>query len=188
MPKTMKQEWSDGQAAFQFQGYTPMSSPMSYASALDGHPVWNAGESMQGSEYWPVQLEQQQQQQQQQHQMPVASSHQTQPQCPEANGVMHQQPSMMPHAGVQQVQIQQPMQMMSQGQFGMDASSPMTIMQTPQMQMHMASMALASGDSTPTEFSRCMAIVMPDTALFSHDKNMVAAQLQAAADCQRYED
>merc|ERR1719261_760032 len=77
-------------------------------------------------------------------------------------------------------QMQQPMQMMSManGEQCAQYEMPMCPMQAPTSQ---------SGDSTPTAIDRCMAIIMPQTG-FPCDKDLMAAQLKAAADCQYYED
>lgn len=102
-----------------------------------------------------------------------------------------QMPSQMP---VQQPQTHQPMHMapMAQGQVIMDGApqaSHMPQMHVQQMQMPQMQMSVvANGDESPTDWDRCMAIVMNQNAQSQSDKDMLAAQLKATADCQRYED
>lgn len=57
----------------------------------------------------------------------------------------------------------------------------------PHMQMPEQLMHTEGIDKAATELDRCMAIVMPQ-AQFACDKDLMAAQLKAAADCQYYED
>merc|ERR1740138_1549547 len=78
---------------------------------------------------------------------------------------------------MQQAELQQ--QPMPQGQL---PSLPMPQMQVPQMHMQQLQ-GMPVLDSSPTELNRCMAIIMPQQQQFPCDKNMMAAQLQAAADC-----
>merc|ERR1711988_1921960 len=65
-------------------------------------------------------------------------------------------------------------------------------MQLPQMpQMPMGHVTpSASGDSTPAELENvqreCLAMIMPHA--IGCDRDLLTAQLKAAADCQRYED
>merc|ERR1712216_282768 len=66
-------------------------------------------------------------------------------------------------------------------------------MELPQMamsQVQLPSLAstptasFASGESTPTcEIDRCMGIIIPQAAQFPCDRDSLAAQLKAAADC-----
>lgn len=182
MPKNMKQEWSTQQdthmqvnAAIQQQTNgqpsTPMSWSMSQTSATGGQPQWNMGAPTQGDEFWAAQ---QQQQQQQMLTTPYPTSH-MQMMSPDIgqSGVLACQP---PYP--QQMNQQAP----QQPQMGMPQ------MQVQQMQVSQAQMQFTqSGDTTPTELDRCMAIVMPDTAQH-RDRDMMVAQLRAAADCQCYED
>jgi len=56
----------------------------------------------------------------------------------------------------------------------------------PQMQAPTPKM---NGDGAPAEIDRCMAIIMPEAAQFQGDKDFMALQLRAAAECcQCYED
>jgi len=63
---------------------------------------------------------------------------------------------------------------------------PMSAMMQP-VQMPQVSTPPA-WEAVPTDIERCMAIVMPQSAQFPCDKDLMAAQLKAAADCQCYED
>jgi len=190
----MKQDWSARQDVAMnshpmSQSTTPLSSPMSYSS-VDDHAAWNTSVPMNGADYWPNQMEfpsieqpqmMPQFQQDQSQMMPqfqqdqFQQDHLQQAWCPMAM----QQPGM---------QHQQPIP--QQQQLATEAAS----MQMQQMHMQVQPMqlqqmeALHVVESSPTELHRCMAIIMPETAQFPCDKNIVAAQLQAAADCQCYED
>jgi hypothetical protein len=75
-------------------------------------------------------------------------------------------------------------------QMSMTTMSGEQFLPSAQLQDIQVTAPLQSGDSTPTDIDRCMAIVMPQAGniQFPCDKDMMAAQLQAAADCQRYED
>jgi hypothetical protein len=213
MPKTMRQEamnCSDMQfprpdATFNgfpvSQNATPISSPMSYSSVTDSHAVWDAPAPMQSADYWPSQMEHPLLLEQPQmmgrfggsQDVPQMSSQFQQDQYQQAAWrsmpmQQMQRPELPPQA-MQQMQQMQQMHHMQQMQPDLSPQA-MQQMQMPHMQvqvpqMHMQRMEL---DSSPTELHRCMAIVMPETAQFPCDKNMVAAQLQAAADCQCYED
>lgn len=77
---------------------------------------------------------------------------------------------------------------------------PEQCLQMPQMQMPQVVQELApspmamqlpsvmSGESTPTDFNRCMSIVMPQSTQEPCDKDILAAQLAALAADQCYED
>lgn len=133
------------------------------AMQCDGQQMWNTN-WQQGQ----MQMQPTQQMQCQPAQMPV---------------------QMMPQMQAQPSQFQQPMQMMS-----MECMQEPQ-MQAPQAQVQMFEMPMCqmqtpiqSGESTPTtEVDRCMAIIMPQQSPFGFNDDL-AAQLQAAADCQRYED
>jgi len=87
-----------------------------------------------------------------------------------------QQQLFMQHAPqLQQQMVPQPMQMMQ-----------MTQMQA--MSQGQEFTPTASGANTPADFDRCMAIVMGQSGQLAGNKDLMAAQLQAAADCQCYED
>lgn len=176
MPKNMKQEWSLQQDTTMHvndvsqqqphgQNSTYESSPMSYVMPANSNPGWNAVASAQGDPCWHMQIEQNQMpapypnsNMQAMYQPADAGRMPCNPQYPQQ--MMPAQPPQQPQMGVPQMQVQQ--------------------VQLPQAQMPVTH----GGDATPTELQRCMAIVMPDTC----DKDMMVAQLRAAADCQRYED
>lgn len=186
IPKGMKQEWNSGQTA---HGVLPQQSDVHNGSSMpygDSQQMWNGAGQMQSNDY---------------------SSTPMQPQYPCMQQV--QQPQMMVPM-LPQMAVQQPMQM-PQGDH-----SPMSQVQMPQMQnqaLQLPQMAmsqvhtptasgastptgwLTSGQSTPTEIdmavrAECMAILqMPQSSqFFPVDQEMLAAQLKASADSQRYED
>lgn len=120
------------------------------------------------------------------------------PQTPEMQHMMPMQqgPPMLPQMAFQQQPMQQPMQTMPMqgdhspmmGQMQIPHGMPM---QLPQMAMSQPQTPSASGASTPKEICEreCLAILMPQASQFGvTDKEALAAQLQASADCQRYED
>lgn len=111
-----------------------------------------------------------------------------------------QQSQMQVQQMLPQMAVQQPMQMMSMGQ---GEQSPQQLaqqmQQLPPLAMSQVQMQTptSSGQSTPTSIdsvrSECMAILglgMPASSQFPCvDQNAVLAeQLRASADCQRYED
>lgn len=96
-----------------------------------------------------------------------------------------EQPHMQaPCAYTQQVPMMQPPQPLELLQMSQQPVLPMPA----QGMMQPQDMMQATPDSTPTEFQRCMAIVMPQSADLARDNALMAAQLQAVADCQCYED
>jgi hypothetical protein len=91
---------------------------------------------------------------------------------------------------MQTMQQQMPMQMLPQTR-NQDLPLPFPQMQVQPQQTSLPHMPFAlspSGEVTPTDFDRCMAMFMSDVSRSACDRNMMAAQLQAAADCQCYED
>jgi hypothetical protein len=190
MPRTLKQETPCS---------TPLShsSPMSYASAADGQMMWNT------SDYWPAQMEHAQAsgtycpmqqmlpQGQDLGQMQHFQCHQqyVQPMPPQTP-VEHLQ---LPHMQLPQPATQ--MGPLGQAPIAADGSPQMPQMQVqpmqmPQMQVPQMQVPIAANtDALPTELDRCMAIVMGQSAAQTQcDKDMLAAQLKATADCQCYED
>jgi hypothetical protein len=111
------------------------------------------------------------------------------------NPLMLEQPQMTAHfASSQDAQQILPQFQQAWNQFALQQSGQQLPMapgqyplQMPQSQMQVPQTHMQQMDSS-TELHRCMAIIMPETAQFPCDKNVVAAQLQAAADCQCYED
>jgi hypothetical protein len=191
MPKSMKQDASarpeampmapsafQGQQDALYSTHMSQSSPMAYTSAVDGQPLWNTAGPMQGNDYWPAQVGHPQPQAQYscvQHMQNLSN------QFPQM-GSMHQmagQQSLAMQIPTQQHQL--PPQMPSQMQ---QPQMQFPQMQVPEVRVHNG----APGDSTPTEWDKCMAIVMPQTAQFPCDKDLLVAQLRAAADCHCYED
>lgn len=76
-----------------------------------------------------------------------------------------------------------------QDQQQMLAMQPQALLQPPQISpTSMGNETLLQQESMPSELGRCLAIVMPESAMLPCDKDLVAAQLKAAADCQCYED
>jgi len=107
-----------------------------------------------------------------------------------------QQP-MLPQMAVQQPMQQMQMMQMPQGeqspvQMGQMSVPQMSIQQLQLSQMPMAQVQTptASGESTPAEIENvqreCLAMIMPHA--IGCDKDLLTAQLQAAAECQSYED
>lgn len=167
------------------QGYFTPQQDMQYTTDASQMP-WPCGEQMQSSDGWNMPMNQPQmlaeyefQQQMvpasaEMMQMDMASQQQQYMLQPQMMPQMVQQPQMMPQSE-QLLQMQMPQVQVPQ-------------MQLPQMAMSQVPTVTASGDSTPDEMGRCMAIVMPQSAPYAQDKDFVAAQLQAVADCQCYED
>lgn len=165
MPKNMNQEWIAGllpsAPAKGFLSQLPgvqHGPAMSNGAQRDGQQTWGGTGHMQSNECWHFHANQSQVPQQQQYMQHAPQLQQ--------QGVFNPM-QMMQMAQMQAQQLQLPQMAMSQGQ------DP-----TP----------TASGASTPVDFDRCMAIIMPQSGQFGCDKDMMAAQLQAAADCQCYED
>lgn len=213
MPKAMKHEWGPNamQVSASQQPEAPNSMMLQYSSGYESQQMWMGVESMQGNEYWGSQIDQSQcayMQQGTHFQQPAEMSHMMMPTSdqslmlpmPQQSQSQMSFPVMSP-MHTQQSQLQQavhmapmtfndqPMQMLE-----MQSTQP----QLPQMQQQglpPVSMAqvhvstpMANGDNTPSEIDRCMAMVMPQSSQFAHDKDLLAAQLRAAADCQCYED
>jgi hypothetical protein len=202
LPKAMKQDAAlasriDSHYQPDMRTCTPMSTPMSYMSNGGHTPV-----SMHSNECWSMQMDpssmaaafpsqqmhmmaqQPDGRQMQQMQLPQMLPYPTMQQQPPAQPLMDAPSSHMSQmqVGMQMPQMQpQPMQMQQMQQLQQ--------MQMPQMQAPQTHLQVAtSGDATPTEIDRCMSIVMPGATQFPFDKDMMAAQLQATANCQCYED
>jgi len=162
MPKNMNQEWIAGvMPGAPAKGFMPgmQHGPvMSNGAQRDGQQAWSGTGQMQSNESWNFQVNQSQ--------------------------VPQQQPYMQQAPQLQQQGAYNPMQMMQMAQ--MQAQQ----LQLPQMAMSQGQdpTPTASGASTPVDFDRCVAMFMPQAGQFGCDKDMMAAQLQAAADCQCYED
>lgn len=174
MPKNRNQEWIAGMVpsapATGFLSQQPGGQhgpAMSNGTQRDGQQTWSETVKwlgtghMQSNEGWNFNMNQSQVPQQQQQQPYMQHAPQLQQQ-----GVINPM-QMMQMAQMQAQQLQLPQMAMSQGQD-----------HTP----------TASGASTPVDFDRCVAMFMPQVGQFGCDKDMMAAQLQAAADCQCYED
>jgi hypothetical protein len=166
MPKNMKQDWTLQGAVTHMNGImqqpdgqhcSGVSSPVAYTPSAGSAPAWNMEGTVQQGEFWPEQQHQQMTTQLPNPQMQMPFA----PCLPQYTQQVQQHTLQMPQVGLAQMHVQ-PMQM---------AQTQLTPV----------------GDSTPTEFDRCMAIVMPDMSQLPCDKDVMAAQLRAAADC-RYED
>lgn len=178
VPKSMKQEvYNNDMQGLRQQHSASVSSPMAYSSVPESHAMWDA--PMQSNDYWHTQMEHPPMLEQPQMMSPHFTGsqdvQQMMPQFQQAwNPVPMQQPDMQP-------------QPLPHGQL-----PAMPNMQVPQMHMQQQQLeGMPVVDSSPTELHRCMAIIMPEAGQFGQfpcDKNMMAAQLQAAADCQCYED
>lgn len=69
----------------------------------------------------------------------------------------------------------------------MPDQQPMLTM-PPQAMLQQPMMPTTPMNDEATDFQRCLAIIMPDAAQVPCDKDLLAAQLRAVADCQCYED
>lgn len=205
VPRSMKQEWggmhmppaaSHGEL---LQQEMQSGAAMSYTGAGDCNQMWSGAGHMQ-SDSWGGPMQTQYQCVQQAPQFETQGLQMVPP--------VSMQSQQMPMQMLPQMAVQQPMQMMpmAQGEQSPQMSqmymSQMPVQQMPQPQMQLPQMAMsqapptASGESTPTGMqtpaesvrSECMAILMPQASQFHCDSDMLAAQLQASADCQRYED
>lgn len=191
-------------------GYLPQQAEMQngavmqfdYTMQADSQAMWAASGQMQGNECWEVPLVDQTDYSSQctyVHHTPQIQQQQILPDCPQLMA-MSGHPPMPPQA---QQQPQMPLQLPFQGQqmaaMAMDDPSPhMLNMPSPHGQMQLSHllqmdlpqtpMSQISSESTPSEIDRCMAIVMPQASQFACDRDLMAAQLKAAADCQCYED
>jgi hypothetical protein len=166
MPKAMKQEWNPtSSASAASQGFFPQQP---YTGMEDAQQqMWNVGTGQQNaSACWEYSWDQSQ--------MPM------QPPFPQDVPLMQQSQQMMPL--IQQPTPQVPT--MLPDQCMQKQLPPMELAQSPMAQMQMP----VSGESTPTDIDRCMSIVMPQSAQFPCNNDLVAAQLKAAAADQCYED
>jgi hypothetical protein len=187
VPKNMKQDWGAVQPHGMHAADVHSGGNMLYGCG-DSQQMWGGAGHM-GADYCGVHMQQQYCQdycgmQMQaptpdlQH-MTSMGNQQGAPQMP------MQTPLMLPQMAVQQPMQHQmpllPMQgdqsPMQMGQMSMPIT-PMSVPQTP---------TTASGDITPIQRD-CMAILMPQTSQVSPDLAILAAQLKASAECQRYED
>lgn len=197
VPKNMKQEWGAMQmSSANAQGMLSSAADvhsggnMSYGVG-DSQQMWGGAGQMAGSDYCGVALQQQYSQDYCGMQMQAPPTPDMMPMGQQiAPPMSTQTPLMLPQMAVQQPMQQQMQMMPMQGD-----QSPM---QMAQMSMPVTPMAVpqtpttASGDTTPVGIDHvqreCMAILMPQTSQFPCDKDILAAQLKASADCQRYED
>lgn len=146
-----------------WSGVGQMQNNDSWGSCMQQHPF------MQQAPTMPQQMPQQTAQSSEQQLVPAM--HPQQPQM------------MMVQVSVPTPQVQQSMQMMP-----VPCNHGVQTAQSPQVQQLQMSVPMMSGENSPADFNRCMAICMPQAAQFPCDKDLMAAQLKAAADCQRYED
>lgn len=197
LPKAMKQDASliartDSHYQPDLRTCTPISTPMSYVSHGGHTPV-----SMQSNECWGMQMDPSPMAAFSSQQMSImAQQHDA---C-QMSQMQCQLPQMMQYPPVQQQQqpqalVDAPSPHMAQMQVGMQMPQMQHQVQMPQMQMQQqmqvsqSQLAVAGTADVPhAELDRCMNIVMPGATQFSYDKDMMAAQLQATASCQCYED
>jgi len=211
-PKTMNQ-WSamqtnPAQGFESHQAEMQSAVGMQYMSGYDGQQMWMGAEQMQNNQCWGTPVEQAQYQYmpqvpqgQPQHmqmsmQMPYAMMAEPQQMASmnldeqSLQVLQMQQPQQLQLPQMQGTQLEWPQTPMSQMQTGtptMSAQGNLTPMS--QMQTATPTMSMMSGESTPSEMDRCMAIVMPQTQQFQCDKDLMALQLKAAAELQQcYED
>jgi len=210
MPKAMREMGGATQTAGGFdvatlpqqQGTQNNFAAMQCGTLAEGQQMWNGAGQMQTNESWHVPMNPSQSPPQSpygqyghQPQHPTQMSPMQYPQMPSPAPVqmMVQMPVQQPQ--LQQMLVQQPQQMTQCEQLlqmtqSYESQTPAPQL-LPEMAMHQVQVPglAASGDSTPTDIDRCMAIVMPQASQFPCDNHFMAAQLQAAADCQQcYED
>jgi len=199
-PKPTRQEWNP-MAQDETFWYQQANAQNGAAMHYDAQLIWSGPEQMQGNDCWSTSMNQSQ----------MATQYSYMQQAPELQlqspELLQMSPMMTPQQpeiqqmqqGAQMPQMQVAMEMTgSQMQTTMFATSSdnmqadfdrqQFLQQTQQMPQMPTSMLATGSDGMPAEFDRCMAIVMPGTAQFQGDKDLMAAQLRAAADCQCYED
>lgn len=184
----MKQEWNAAQTpSAHNQGFLPqpqMQNGQQTWNGDDGQQMWNGAGQMHSNGGWGVPVSQPQMSMQCMYTQQVSPLEQQGMQSQQHEQmVMYQMPEQVQTAQMPMPQMQMPQMEMPQLQ---TPQMPMTQMQMPQMEM---TTPTASGDSTPADFDRCMAIINPQAGQFPYDKDLVALQLRAAAECQQcYED
>lgn len=136
---------------------------------FDCQHVWYGTEQMQGNECWGVPFEQYQ-------------TERLQCQYVQQQMMTQEVPQMMTMANPQMMVRPTPQQTADQEL--MLPTAPHIATQ----QIQMTPMSFMSGDSTPSDVDRCMAFLMTQGSNLQCDKDIMAAQLKAAADCQCYED
>lgn len=174
MPKSMKNEWNAPRPAADVQCVLSQQSDMQHGmfttgmEGADAQQNWNGA----GHNYWYVPMEQPQM-------LPMEQASMEQP-----NVFAMEQPMMF---GMEQPQMSPQCPYMQQPVVQLP---PQALSQAPLLQQCQAQTptSTVSTEATPTEIERCMAIIMPQSAQFPCDKELMAAQLKAAADCQCYED
>merc|ERR1712232_431923 len=161
VPRGMKQDWSTiPTAPSQEAGYFPQAQGtggMPYTGMEDGQQMWS---QVQGNS-WDILNDQSQMSMQMPYvqDAPLLQQPQTSPSM-----------QMMPATGVPPAPmlpeqcLQLPQMPIPQAEL---AQSPMAQMQLP---------GVMSGASTPTDFNRCMSIVMPQSTQEPCDKDLLAAQ------------
>jgi hypothetical protein len=207
MPKAMRQEAPCyvplQQPEMQNGAVMQYDSQYEYALAGDGQHMWSGAGQMQSNDCWQVPVDQTDYTSQcaYMQQVPQMQQQMASPEISQLLG-MTDQLSMPPQAQ-QQMQVQMPFQV-QQSQFqqmapmAMDEQSmqmlqmqspQMQLPQLPQMELPQTPMSQMSGESTPCDIDRCMAIVMPQDSQSQCDRDFMALQLKAAAELQQcYED
>jgi len=206
VPKNMKQEWGSAQTAHGGLPQQQQEMQHGYGASGDSQQMWNGAGQVQNNDYYGAPMQSQYQCMQQQVQQP-----QVMVQSMMLPQMAVQQPQMVPmpqdigHTPMNQMQMpqmqvpQMPAQPLQLPQMAMSqchtptASGESTPTGWPLQQAVYGNLGTPtdSGASTPTEMARreCMAVLMPQTSqFFPCDQATLAAQLQASADCQRYED
>lgn len=178
MPKQMKNDWN-GARPSEIQGMLPQQTDMQSNMMMpcmaggDTQQAWHGTGQMQNHDYWYVPVDQ-----------PQMSTH-----CPYTEQVsMAQMPqtqdmyqmTMPDHQSMMAMPDQQPV-------LAMPDQQPMLTM-PPQAMLQQPMMPTTPMNDEATDFQRCLAIIMPDAAQVPCDKDLLAAQLRAVADCQCYED
>lgn len=169
MPKSMK-EWNGPRPSADIQSMMPQQTDMQNGMMMpcmagsDAQQAWSGTGQMQNHDYWYVPVEQ-----------PQMSTH-----CPYTQQM--QMPQSQEMFQMTPMPDQQPVLTMADQQSVL-AMPPQALLQQPQMPT-----PSMNEEAPATDFQRCMAIIMPECAQLSCDKDLMAAQLRAVADCQCYED
>lgn len=172
------------------------NSSMPYAAVGDSQQMWSGAGQMQSNDFCGMSMQQQQYQCIQQVVPPS-------PEMQHMTALPVQSPMQQPQMSVMmpQMAMQQQVVSLAQGEQSPQMAQ-MQMTQMPVAQMQLPQMSTASGEqtptsngaSTPTEIEdwcrrECMGILTSQTSqFFPCDQDLLAAQLKASADCQRYED
>lgn len=187
MPRTMKPEWPSAEAQSYFPQQTDVQSSMAMSCpAGNDAQLWGGTGQVQNNDYWDWGASMEHAQMSTpMDQLQWNASNGTVPymqqvpmvQLPQSPELLH----MTPMPGQQSPLPIAPQALMQPAQMPQVA-----VQVSPQEQFPLST--CMGGDATPTDIERCMAIIMPPSSQLLCDKDLMAAQLKAAADCQCYED